>query len=164
MFGFMMQRHRAKDKMCQTRGGRRGLGAGKVLSWAAYVAGLVIMHELGLRYLHGISLLLSSAVPKAKGVSPQPLWCYIIASGRICSWVSLTSITFHLMSVITYKSCCCPCIHLICNMTYVSWQHELHWEYRFYIVWALCDRTYSTLIGVHPVQLNGFADHWCVQS
>ena len=40
-------------------------------SWAAYVAGplLVLMHELGLRYPQGISLLLSSAVPEGKGVS-----------------------------------------------------------------------------------------------
>ncbi|KAA6425950.1 MAG: Arabinose kinase isoform 1 [Trebouxia sp. A1-2] len=40
-------------------------------SWAAYVAGplVVLMHELGLRYPQGISLLLSSAVPEGKGVS-----------------------------------------------------------------------------------------------
>jgi len=42
-----------------------------VCSWAAYVAGplVVLMHELGLRYPQGISLLLSSAVPEGKGVS-----------------------------------------------------------------------------------------------
>ncbi|KAL3147999.1 hypothetical protein ABBQ38_014294 [Trebouxia sp. C0009 RCD-2024] len=40
-------------------------------SWAAYVAGplVILMHELGLRYPQGISLLLSSAVPEGKGVS-----------------------------------------------------------------------------------------------
>lgn len=40
-------------------------------SWAAYVAGplVALMHELGLRYPQGISLLLSSAVPEGKGVS-----------------------------------------------------------------------------------------------
>lgn len=42
-----------------------------ICSWAAYVAGplVVLMHELGLRYPQGISLLLSSAVPEGKGVS-----------------------------------------------------------------------------------------------
>ena len=43
----------------------------RLCRWAAYVAGplVVLMHELGLRYDDGLSLLLSSAVPEGKGVS-----------------------------------------------------------------------------------------------
>ena len=40
-------------------------------SWAAYVAGalVVLMHERGLRFQLGMSLLIDSAVPEGKGVS-----------------------------------------------------------------------------------------------
>ena len=40
-------------------------------SWAAYVAGavIVLMRERGMRFAEGLSILISSAVPEGKGVS-----------------------------------------------------------------------------------------------
>ena len=40
-------------------------------SWAGYVAGalVVLMHERGVRFQQGMSLLIDSAVPEGKGVS-----------------------------------------------------------------------------------------------
>eukprot|EP00884_Botryococcus_braunii_P005960 jgi/Botrbrau1/15365/Bobra.0304s0006.1 len=44
--------------------------------WAAYVAGcvLVLMREKGLRFTEGISILIASAVPRARASPPLPLW------------------------------------------------------------------------------------------
>ena len=46
-------------------------GAWLLCSWAAYVAGalVVLMRERGMRFADGLSILISSAVPEGKGVS-----------------------------------------------------------------------------------------------